>query len=267
MRLTVWFCLTFLLLWLPRYVWFILYNKVLLLLNMVWLEQRMRQRALFSIAVESRYLFFDDLLFPCAACSLASRVNWLSWRKLEKSRIHPSVSHCSFISVTLIVLQLEFPAQLPCLLHIARCSALCNESVLQYNPDKGNYEKIGEATEVALRVLAEKVGLLLSVVKNCKSYHCYLFFLFISSFSSYPYFPFFLEIYFPPPTPHPSISFFGIAIAHFRVQSYWCYCVYRLAFLVLIPCLLLWTCLVSMSVHHTVIIIGRLNLKRFAFVN
>uniref|UniRef100_A0A2N9EB37 Cation-transporting P-type ATPase C-terminal domain-containing protein n=1 Tax=Fagus sylvatica TaxID=28930 RepID=A0A2N9EB37_FAGSY len=39
------------------------------------------------------------------------------------------------------------------------CSALCNESVLQYNPDKGNYEKIGESTEVALRVLAEKVGL------------------------------------------------------------------------------------------------------------
>ncbi|KAK6939731.1 hypothetical protein RJ641_029262 [Dillenia turbinata] len=55
--------------------------------------------------------------------------------------------------------QLDFPAQLPCLLHIAMCSALCNESVLQYNPDKGNYEKIGESTEVALRVLAEKVGL------------------------------------------------------------------------------------------------------------
>ncbi|KOM42214.1 hypothetical protein LR48_Vigan04g241200 [Vigna angularis] len=30
---------------------------------------------------------------------------------------------------------------------------------MQYNPDKGNYEKIGESTEVALRVLAEKVGL------------------------------------------------------------------------------------------------------------
>ncbi|GAY48006.1 hypothetical protein CUMW_108690 [Citrus unshiu] len=58
-------------------------------------------------------------------------------------------------------IQLEFPAQLPCLLHIARCSALCNESVLQYNPDKGNYEKIGEATEVALRVLAEKGAVIL----------------------------------------------------------------------------------------------------------
>ncbi|KAI4316602.1 hypothetical protein L6164_024568 [Bauhinia variegata] len=55
--------------------------------------------------------------------------------------------------------QLEFPAQMPCLLHIAMCSALCNESSLQYNPDKGKYEKIGESTEVALRVLAEKIGL------------------------------------------------------------------------------------------------------------
>ncbi|XP_039140541.1 calcium-transporting ATPase 3, endoplasmic reticulum-type isoform X2 [Dioscorea cayenensis subsp. rotundata] len=56
-------------------------------------------------------------------------------------------------------MQLEFPAQFPCLLHIAMCSSLCNESTLQYNPDKRNYEKIGESTEVALRVLVEKVGL------------------------------------------------------------------------------------------------------------
>ncbi|XP_048444311.1 calcium-transporting ATPase 3, endoplasmic reticulum-type isoform X1 [Pyrus x bretschneideri] len=56
-------------------------------------------------------------------------------------------------------LQLELPAQSSCLLHIAMCSALCNESILQYNPDKSNYEKIGESTEVALRVLAEKIGL------------------------------------------------------------------------------------------------------------
>ncbi|KAJ0967694.1 hypothetical protein J5N97_024611 [Dioscorea zingiberensis] len=55
--------------------------------------------------------------------------------------------------------QVEFPAQFPCLLHIAMCSSLCNESILQYNPDKRNYEKIGESTEVALRVLVEKVGL------------------------------------------------------------------------------------------------------------
>ncbi|OEL38425.1 Calcium-transporting ATPase 3, endoplasmic reticulum-type [Dichanthelium oligosanthes] len=56
-------------------------------------------------------------------------------------------------------LQLEFPPQSPCLLHLAMCSALCNESTLQYNPDKKCYEKIGESTEVALRVLVEKVGL------------------------------------------------------------------------------------------------------------
>ncbi|KAG5595085.1 hypothetical protein H5410_036317, partial [Solanum commersonii] len=55
--------------------------------------------------------------------------------------------------------QLEIPAQYPCLLHIAMCSALCNESVIQYNPDKRIYEKIGESTEVALRLLAEKIGL------------------------------------------------------------------------------------------------------------
>ncbi|WMV37951.1 hypothetical protein MTR67_031336 [Solanum verrucosum] len=54
---------------------------------------------------------------------------------------------------------LEIPAQYPCLLHIAMCSALCNESVIQYNPDKRIYEKIGESTEVALRLLAEKIGL------------------------------------------------------------------------------------------------------------
>ncbi|CAM8935987.1 unnamed protein product [Rhodiola kirilowii] len=56
-------------------------------------------------------------------------------------------------------MQIDFPAQSPCLLHIAMCSALCNESVLQYNPDKGTYEKIGESTEVAFRVFSEKVGL------------------------------------------------------------------------------------------------------------
>jgi Ca2+ transporting ATPase len=80
--------------------------------------------------------------------------------------------HC--IDMMLLILQLEFPAQLPCLLHIAMCSALCNESVLQYNPDKGNYEKIGESTEVALRVLTEKVRLQISALLNLSSLpnHC-----------------------------------------------------------------------------------------------
>jgi Ca2+ transporting ATPase len=54
-------------------------------------------------------------------------------------------------------LQLEHPADLPCLLHLAMCSSLCNESSVQYNTERGTYEKIGESTEVALRVLSEKV--------------------------------------------------------------------------------------------------------------
>lgn len=66
-----------------------------------------------------------------------------------------SSSECSF---TWDIMQLELPANFHCLLHTAMCSALCNESAIQYNPDKRCYEKIGESTEVALRVLAEKVG-------------------------------------------------------------------------------------------------------------
>ncbi|CAL5440906.1 unnamed protein product [Camellia sinensis] len=67
-------------------------------------------------------------------------------------------------------MQLEFPAQFPYLFHIAMCSALCNESVLQYNSDKGNYEKIGESTEVALRVLAEKLVFLDLIHTFCSEY-------------------------------------------------------------------------------------------------
>ncbi|KAL0322985.1 UNVERIFIED_CONTAM: Calcium-transporting ATPase 3, endoplasmic reticulum-type, partial [Sesamum angustifolium] len=63
------------------------------------------------------------------------------------------------VSGTTYAPKLETPANLHCLLHTAMCSALCNESFIQYNPEKRNYEKIGESTEVALRVLAEKIGL------------------------------------------------------------------------------------------------------------
>ncbi|KAL8487705.1 hypothetical protein ACS0TY_023694 [Phlomoides rotata] len=63
------------------------------------------------------------------------------------------------ISDSTTEVQLEIPAHFHCLLHTAMCSALCNESVIQYNPEKRCYEKIGESTEVALRVLAEKIGL------------------------------------------------------------------------------------------------------------
>ncbi|EPS69623.1 hypothetical protein M569_05142, partial [Genlisea aurea] len=55
--------------------------------------------------------------------------------------------------------KVETPANIQSLLHIAMCSSLCNESIIQYNPEKRSYEKIGESTEVALRVLSEKIGL------------------------------------------------------------------------------------------------------------
>ncbi len=42
-------------------------------------------------------------------------------------------------------------------LQAAVCSALCNDSHLTYAADRGVYQRVGEATEVALRVLAEKV--------------------------------------------------------------------------------------------------------------
>jgi hypothetical protein len=37
------------------------------------------------------------------------------------------------------------------------CCSLCNDSHLTYAADRGVYQRVGEATEVALRVLAEKV--------------------------------------------------------------------------------------------------------------
>ena len=47
------------------------------------------------------------------------------------------------------------PPALP--LQAAVCSSVCNDSHLTYAADKGVYQRVGEATEVALRVLAEKV--------------------------------------------------------------------------------------------------------------
>ncbi|KAI3430776.1 hypothetical protein D9Q98_009188 [Chlorella vulgaris] len=55
--------------------------------------------------------------------------------------------------------EVAFPADLPCLLQAALCCALCNDSHLHYAADRGQYQRVGEATEVALRVLAEKIGL------------------------------------------------------------------------------------------------------------
>jgi Ca2+ transporting ATPase len=42
---------------------------------------------------------------------------------------------------------------------VPHCSALCNDSSLSYQPSSGSYTRIGESTELALRVFVEKVGL------------------------------------------------------------------------------------------------------------
>ncbi|CAK0785211.1 Calcium-transporting ATPase 3, endoplasmic reticulum-type [Coccomyxa viridis] len=54
---------------------------------------------------------------------------------------------------------LQAPAEEAAILQMAACCALCNDSTLTYNSEKKEYQRVGEATEVALRVLAEKVGL------------------------------------------------------------------------------------------------------------
>ncbi|GIL89579.1 hypothetical protein Vretimale_1863 [Volvox reticuliferus] len=61
---------------------------------------------------------------------------------------------------------LQRPPDSPCLLHMAMAASLCNDSALVYRPDKGTYQRIGEATELALRVFTEKVGLPASVAEH-----------------------------------------------------------------------------------------------------
>lgn len=49
------------------------------------------------------------------------------------------------------------PGAQPALLALARCAALCNDSTLYIDEGAGAPQHVGENTEVALRVLAEKV--------------------------------------------------------------------------------------------------------------
>ena len=44
------------------------------------------------------------------------------------------------------------------LVELSEICALCNDSALDYNEAKKAYEKVGEATETALVVLAEKMN-------------------------------------------------------------------------------------------------------------
>ncbi len=50
------------------------------------------------------------------------------------------------------------PGAHPALSAMARCAALCNDSTLYYDSVVDAPQHVGESTEVALRVLAEKVG-------------------------------------------------------------------------------------------------------------
>jgi Ca2+ transporting ATPase len=50
------------------------------------------------------------------------------------------------------------PYMHPAVKRLAAICALCNESRIVYNPESGNYEKVGEPTEAALKVLVEKIG-------------------------------------------------------------------------------------------------------------
>lgn len=46
-----------------------------------------------------------------------------------------------------------------CLKELVDICVLCNDSSLNYNEERGIYEKVGESTEVALKVLAEKLNI------------------------------------------------------------------------------------------------------------
>ncbi|KAL7672411.1 hypothetical protein ACOME3_007297 [Neoechinorhynchus agilis] len=50
------------------------------------------------------------------------------------------------------------PIKKPALVELAEISAMCNDSSVDYNESKKLYEKVGEATETALVVLAEKLN-------------------------------------------------------------------------------------------------------------
>ena len=52
---------------------------------------------------------------------------------------------------------MERPCDFPAVRQLAICASLCNDSEVVYDGKTGGYKKIGEATEVALKVLAEKV--------------------------------------------------------------------------------------------------------------
>jgi magnesium-transporting ATPase (P-type) len=51
------------------------------------------------------------------------------------------------------------PADMQALLFLAQCSAVCTNSSLNFDSESGNAMHIGESTEIALQLFAEKVGI------------------------------------------------------------------------------------------------------------
>ncbi len=56
------------------------------------------------------------------------------------------------------LLQLSITPVPMCIVVHCFCSALCNDSTLSYQAGAATYQRIGESTELALRVFVEKVG-------------------------------------------------------------------------------------------------------------
>ena len=52
---------------------------------------------------------------------------------------------------------MERPCDFPAVRQLAICASLCNDAEVVYDAKTGDYQKMGESTEVALKVLAEKV--------------------------------------------------------------------------------------------------------------
>lgn len=84
----------------------------------------------------------------------------------DGTAVRPPLSLCCTILSTMggvvdgcvgVWWQVEWPCDFPSIRHLAICASLCNDAEVVYDADTGRYEKMGEATEVALKVLSEKV--------------------------------------------------------------------------------------------------------------
>eukprot|EP00762_Andalucia_godoyi_P005447 ANDGO_08432.mRNA.1 Calcium-transporting ATPase sarcoplasmic/endoplasmic reticulum type len=70
---------------------------------------------------------------------------------VSDTQYNPTIGHLPSASIA---------AAAPVFRWIARIAALCNESSVRYSEKSAAFERVGEPTEAALRVLVEKIGLL-----------------------------------------------------------------------------------------------------------